>query len=630
MRYPALHAFAIAALVALAGCRAQDGATAAAVGPPAPPPRAIADLALVETNSQANIIDALLNDIDGSGTGLTITAVQVYQTVPAATGSVASSDGSVVTFTPPPDYVGVVTLAYGIRDGTGATSAALIAVSVLPVALGPIALPDAATILPDAGATDVDVLANDVDPAGGGLQLTGAAVTGSVPSATHTATIAGNQLRFTPAAGFIGAVLVTYTATDVNGATAAGVLTVVVAPVALPAGPVPVPDAATVAQDAGATPIDVLANDIDPAGGGLTLGNVVVTASVPGATHTVEISGNQVQFTPAAAFVGAVVVTYTATDAGGASADGVLTLVVAPALPGLGPVPLPDAVIVAQDSGATLVDVLANDLDPAAGGLTLSNIAVAATVPGATHTIAVSADRVQFTPAAGFAGAVVITYTATDVAGTSADGALNVVVTPLALPVGLVAIPDAAVVPQDSAGQEIDVLANDVDFAGGGLTLGAAAVFSSQPAAVHLVSVNGNQLRFTPAAGFAGVVVVSYTAFDTDGVSSNGLLNIVVTPAALALGPVAVPDVQAASSSGAAALFDVLANDIDPAGGGLTLVAASIATAVPAGAGTVALVGNRIQYTPAALYVGVVLIRYTAADLNGNTTEGELSLTVTP
>ena len=630
MRQKALPVFALVALIALSGCRAQEGAAAAALTPSATPPRAITDIALVETNSQNNAIAPLLNDVDESGTGLTITAVQVYQTVPAASGSVVSTNGSAVTFTPPPNYIGVVTLAYGIRDGTGATSSALIAVSVLPVALMPIALPDSATVLPDAAATDIDVLANDVDFAGGGLTLTGFTVTASVPAATHTVAISGNQLRFTPAAGFVGAVVVTYTLTDINGATADGVLTIVVSPVALPAGPVPVPDAATVAQNAGPTLVDVLANDIDTAGGGLTVSNVVVTASVPAAAHAVAISGNQVQFTPAAAFVGAVVVTYTATDADGNSADGVLTVVVAPTVPVPGPVPLPDAAIVAQDSGATLIDVLANDIDPAAGGLTLSNVVVTATVPAGAHTVGVSANRVQFTPAAGFAGAVVVTYTATDVAGNSADGALNVVVTPLALPVGLVAIPDAAVVAQDSANNDIDVLANDVDFAGGGLTLAGVSVFSSLPAAVHAVSVSGNQVRFTPAAGFAGVVVVSYTATDVNGVSSNGLLNVTVTPAALALGPVAVPDVQVASSSGGAVSFDVLANDIDPAGGGLTLTAASIDVAVPAGAGAVAIVGNQVQYTPTPLYVGAVLVRYTATDSNGNTTDGELSLTVTP
>jgi hypothetical protein len=75
--------------------------------------------------------------------------------------------------------------------------------------------------------------------------------------------------------------------------------------------------------------------------------------------------------------------------------------------------------------------------------------------------------------------------------------------------------------------------------------------------------------------------------------------------------------------------INVLANDVDPAGGGLTLTAASIASEVPAGAGSVAIVGNQVRYTPTLLYTGAVLVSYTASDANGNTTNGQLSIVVT-
>jgi len=47
----------------------------------------------------------------------------------------------------------------------------------------------------------------------------------------------------------------------------------VIAITVLPAGSLPValPDAATILQSSAATDIDVLANDVDPAGGGLTV-----------------------------------------------------------------------------------------------------------------------------------------------------------------------------------------------------------------------------------------------------------------------------------------------------------------------------------------------------------------------
>jgi hypothetical protein len=623
-----LQSCAVGAAIALAGCQAQEGLPPA--GQIGQSPQAIVDIVVVESNSLNNSIAALGNDIDPSGTGLTITAVSVDQTLPPIGGAVASTDGNTVSFTPPPNFVGVVTLQYTIMDGTGATSSAAIVASVLPVPLPPVALPDAATVLQDSGPIDIDVLANDVDFAGGGLLLTDFTVVVSLPPGAHTVSITGNQLRFAPAAGFVGAVVVNYTATDVNGNSAEGVLTIVVTPLDVTLGPVLVPDAVVVAQDSAATPIDVLANDVDPAGGGLTLTGVVVTASLPAAAHSVAIGGNQVQFTPAAGFAGVVVVTYTATDVDGNSADGVLTVVVSPLDLTAGPVPVPDVAVVAQDSAATDIAVLANDVDPAGGGLTVTNVSVFSSLPVATHTVAISGNQVRFTPAAGFAGVVVVTYTATDVNGNSAEGVLSIVVSPLNLALGPVPLPDAAVVAQDSGATGIDVLANDVDPAGGGLTLTAVVVTASLPAATHTVAISGNQVQFTPAAGFAGTVVVTYTATDVNGNSADGVLNIVVSPLALPVGPVAIPDAAVVMQDSGATDIDVLANDVDFAGGGLTLTNVSVFSSLPAATHTVAINANQVRFTPAAGFAGVVVVSYTAVDVNGVASNGLLNVLVSP
>lgn len=615
------------AAIGLAGCRAQEGTQAAT---PGLPPQAIGDVVVVELNSAGNTIDALANDIDQSGTGLTITGVAIGQTLPPAAGVAATTDGNTVTFTPPVTFVGVVTLEYSIEDGTGAVSSGVIAVSVLPVAPPPVALPDAETVVQDSGATDFDVLANDIDLAGGGLTLTAFNVTTSLPPAAHTVAIVGGQLRLTPAAAFVGAVLIDYTVEDVNGATATGVLTVVVLPLALPVGPVPVPDAQIVAQDSAATLIDVLANDIDLVGGGLTASAPVVTASVPNAAHAVAVSGNQVQFTPAAGFFGSVVVTYTATDMDGNAADGVLTIVVTPLDLAIGPVPVPDAAVVAQDSGATLVDVLANDIDPAGAGLDVAGVVVTTSVPAAIHTVTLSGSQIQFTPQAGFFGSVVVTYTATDGDGDSADGVLVVTVLPDSLAIGSVPVPDAATVMQDSAGNLVAVLANDVDPAGGGLTLTGVNVTASVPTATHTAAISGSQVQFTPEAGFAGSVVITYTATDSAGNSADGALNVIVSPLTPPVGLVAIPDIAVVAQDSVDNAMDVLANDVDFAGGGLTVTAASVFSSLPTGTHSATVVGNQVHFTPDPGFAGVVVLQYTATDVDGAISNGLVNVTVTP
>ena len=76
-------------------------------------------------------------------------------------------------------------------------------------------------------------------------------------------------------------------------------------------------DAATVAEDSGATAIDVLANDNIGAGQGETL---TVTAVTQGAMAAATFTATGVSYTPAANFFGADSFTYTISDGNGGSA----------------------------------------------------------------------------------------------------------------------------------------------------------------------------------------------------------------------------------------------------------------------------------------------------------------------
>lgn len=65
-----------------------------------PPPLAVADAATIAADSVGNSIAVLANDIDASGSGLTVTAVSELVSLPPASGASVSSDGSVVSYTP--------------------------------------------------------------------------------------------------------------------------------------------------------------------------------------------------------------------------------------------------------------------------------------------------------------------------------------------------------------------------------------------------------------------------------------------------------------------------------------------------------------------------------------------------
>ena len=119
---------------------------------------------------------------------------------------------------------------------------------------------------------------------------------------------AGTGLTYTPAANFAGTDTFTYTISDAAGLTDIATVTVTVTNLNDP--PVAVDDAATVAEDSGATPIAVLGNDTDP-DTGTTLTITAVTQPTNGA---VTFTGTGVSYTPAANFNGTDTFTYTISD----------------------------------------------------------------------------------------------------------------------------------------------------------------------------------------------------------------------------------------------------------------------------------------------------------------------------
>ena len=122
---------------------------------------------------------------------------------------------------------------------------------------------------------------------------------------------------------------------------------------------------------------------------------------------------------------------------------------------------------------------------------------------------------------------------------------------------------------------------------------------------------------YSPPAGFSGVVTFTYAV--TDGTAqSTATVTITVQNAP----PVAAPDTESAASDGPTTI-DVLDNDTDPDGGTLSL----LSVAQPAH-GSVAIVDNRLVYTPEVGYSGTVTITYVVSDGQGGATTGTVTLEI--
>jgi hypothetical protein len=125
-------------------------------------------------------------------------------------------------------------------------------------------------------------------------------------------------------------------------------------------------------------------------------------------------------------------------------------------------------------------------------------------------------------------------------------------------------------------------------------------------------TVNGNTVIYTPDYSFSGTETFTYQAHYSQAVA-NGKITVAVSPS-INQPPVAVDD-YANLWSTSPALIDVLANDSDPERQALSI----IAVAKPS-AGTVAIQGNKLVYTPPASGYAITNFKYTISDGHGGTT----------
>ncbi|WP_176086996.1 tandem-95 repeat protein, partial [Martelella sp. HB161492] len=211
---------------------------------------------------------------------------------------------------------------------------------------GPVASDDTGSTNEDTTVT-LDVLANDTDADGNALTISSV----SIGEGQGSVTIVDNQIVYTPAENFNGTANISYTVSD---GTTTDTANVTVTVVAVNDGPQAVNDNATTAEETVVT-IDVLANDTDVDGDTLTISD----ASVPPEQGSVAIVNGQLEFTPAADFVGNASISYTISD-GTATSSAVATVVVTNVNDG--PVASDDTGSTNEDTTVTL-DVLANDTD---------------------------------------------------------------------------------------------------------------------------------------------------------------------------------------------------------------------------------------------------------------------------
>jgi outer membrane protein OmpA-like peptidoglycan-associated protein len=280
------------------------------------------------------------------------------------------------------------------------------------------------------------------------------------------------------------------------------------------------------------------------------------------------------------------------------------------------PVAQNDALTVARDAAATLVDVLANDSDPDGDRLT-----VASTSTPANGTVTNSGTGVLYQPRAGFSGTDSFTYTVRDPGGLTATATVNITVTAAATNRPPVAVDDSATT-RGTTPVSVAVLSNDSDPDGDALRV----VSVTTPANGAATFTANGQVSYTARAGFVGTDTFTYTIEDARGARATATVSIVVSADQPAnRSPIARPD-NAAQIKGGTTILNVLENDEDPDGDPLRVTAVS---APSKGTAEIINNGTQVRYTSLiGVNSGPDLFTYTISDGRGGTATGQISVTI--
>jgi hypothetical protein len=206
-------------------------------------------------------------------------------------------------------------------------------------------------------------------------------------------------------------------------------------------------------------------------------------------------------------------------SAGGLTEMDVTTSIPAPPAAAGGPVAVSETVTVAEDSGATIISILANDTNVAGGTVTITS------APSfGTAVLNALTGTVTYTPKLNYNGTDSFTYTVTVGTQVSNFATVSIIVTP---------VNDAPVAVNDAATTNvntpivINVLANDTDPDGVADLFAAVQLSPSTPAGAIISGGAGGLVNFQAAA--AGNYTFTYKAQDRALTNSVNTGTVTVT-----------------------------------------------------------------------------------------------------
>ena len=461
-----------------------------------------------------------------------------------------------------PDRAEVVKFTYVISDGSESDTAQVrIDVQEPTQNRPPVAIRDDAAI-PRGGSGTVHPLENDADPDGDILNI----ADWLAPEGLSAEVVEGSSFRLTSALNVPSSMSLRYAISDgTNDPVWSTIVVTIVDQPTSNQAPIPLDDYVEV-RGGVPTLVDVLANDTDPDGDGLSLAGV---SGPPDAR--LEAVGNMVRIDIDADRRGGFAFSYNVVDdVGNLSSATVTVRVVSPTEPNRAPVARTDIVRTPEDKWI-VVDVIGNDSDPDGDAI----VVLFSSQPRNGTVQQIDHRTLLYSPDPGFSGTDSFEYVIEDVHGDQARGEVIIgVMRQSEVNRPPVANDDRVVIASGRTNLVIPVLANDTDPDGDPLVVtrvtkpnagtvsmdddARLVVFDSPPDAVE-----GDEVTFV------------YDVQDGRGGSATAVVSVLIRAESEPAAPVAVDDLVGPVAPGTPVEIPVLANDLDPDGNAAALSVSS-------------------------------------------------------
>lgn len=512
-----------------------------------------------------------------------------------------------VVFTASSGQTGVKTVKLTVSNGRNHADGVLY-VDVQPKgSLAPVANSDRATATAGVPIT-ISPLANDLSLNGQPLRL---AKIDAPAGVTATPDYTAGTLQFEAAQP--GDYYVQYLVA--TGTTAApGLIRIHVVPASTSSTPPVAARALAMLPVGGSVLVDPLANDTDPDGGILVLQSVQVPSGLGVSAQVLEHS--VVRVTDLGQLSEPVTFTYVVSN-GSSSAIGEIAVMPVPVDANVAPVAVPDTATV-QVGQVVNIPVLANDYDPGNGTFTLAGTLGDLNL-GKGDVAFVSGPQVRF-QAGAQAGTATFTYRITDAHQQTASALVTVHV--LGADAARQAPKPQAVTARVIAGDTVRIPIPLDGIDPDGSTVQLAGVTTSPQKGT--ATVGDTWITYTADPPATGTDTFTYRVRDFLGQEADGTVSVgIAAPGATPGQPYAAPDAVTARP-GRTVAVDVLANDSDPSGSPISLVADKLT--VPNGISASVQAGRVVVKTPQA--AGTFALAYTIANAYGMTAQGRLIVTV--